>query len=221
MPNLTGNDANAIELTAFKGDVKTVVDFTVTVDWQSTPLVLDTTAAVTEDRVTLNGLALPGTAIKLTQGRGSGRVKVQEDGSFSVTLLLDTVGANDFTLQAQAQGYRRNDYRFSITRSLSKEAAIATLQQKVRDVVYTKLVNKPSAYTDAVVELSGQVSALDYAGGAPRFVLTTQSGDCYTVLCADLLGITDGQTLTLLGTLTGSLADGNQYPEATLAALLS
>ena len=221
VPNLTGNETNAIELTAFKGDAKTVVDFSVRVDWQTTPLALETAENVAEDRVTLSGLALPGTTVKLTQGRGSGRITVAGDGTFSVTLLLDRVGSNDFTLQAQAQGYHRNDYAFSVTRVQSDEAALAALQQKVRTVAYQKLVSRPSAYEGDVVQLAGQVSALDYANGSPRFLLTTQAGETYTVLCADLLGITDGQTVQLLGTLGGAAADGNPSPEVTLAALLS
>lgn len=221
VPNLAGGEANAIELTAFKGELKTVVDFTVMVDWQLSPLATETTGVVTADNVTLRGLTLPGSTVQLTQGRGSDSISVGADGTFSVTLLTSRVGANDFTLQVQSPGYHRNDYAFTITRAESDADAIARLQKKVRTVEYAKLISKPTAYEGKVVQLSGQVAAMDYVNGSPCFVLTAESGDSYTVLCTDLLTIMQGASLNLLGTLSGTVSEEDGYPTVALEAILS
>lgn len=220
VPNLT-DDTNAIELTAFKGEQKTVVDFSVTVDWQTTPLAMETTGVVTEDSTSLRGLTLPGSTVQLTQGHGSGTIAVGADGTFSVKLLTSQVGANDFTLQVQSPGFHRNDYTFSVTRAESGVDAIARLQKKARPVEYAKLVAKPAAFKGKVVQLSGQIAALSYVDGSPRFVLTTESGDSYTVLCADLLTITQGASINLLGTLSGTASEVDGYPVVALEAILS
>lgn len=221
VPNLTGDVANAIELTAFKGEQKTIVDFTVSVDWQTTPLAMEATGIVTSDSVSLKGLTLPGSIVTLTQGRGSGIIAVGEDGTFDVTLHPNQVGANDFTLQVLSAGYHRNDYAFTITRAESDADTIARLQKKVHTVEYTKLIGRPSAYKDKVITLSGQVTTLSNVDGSPRFVLTTENGDHYTVLCADLLTITQGASITLLGTLSGSVSEVDGYPLVALEAILS
>jgi len=219
VPTLAGGTSNAIELTAFKGEQKTVVSFSVTVDWQLSPVALNVPGTVTQDGVTVSGLTLPGSTVKLTQGRGNSSAAVGEDGAFSLTLVTTRAGANDFTLQVQAPGYHRNDYAFSITRAESGADAIARLQKKARVFDYSKLTARTAAYANKVVQLSGQVSSMSYADGVPRFVLTTDAGENYAVLCADLLHISQGAALNVLGTLNGTLSDG--YPVLTLEALLS
>lgn len=219
VPNLNGDEQNAIRLTVYKGDQKTVVDFTVTVDWQLSPLVLETVGDIAQDEVTLRGLTLPGATVKLTAGRGVGRITVGEDGAFTVTLRLTHLGENEFTLQAQAAGYHRNDVTLSVTRVESAADTIDRLQRLARSVPYEKLLARPAAYADRVVELGGTASKLRYQDGAPSFVLTTDSGDGYAVRCDNLLAVTQGMAIRLLGTLSGAVS-GDRYPEVTLGAIL-
>ena len=220
VPNLTGNAENQIDVTAFKGDLKNTVSFTVQVEWQSTPLALQTSGAVAADTVTLQGLALPGSSVKLTKGRGSKNIEVAEDGSFSVTLALPKVGANIFNLQVQSTGYRRYDYSFTVTRRETDADAMARLQKLVKSVTYAKLNAKPSAYADQVVQLSGKADTPRYGNGSPSFILTDESGNRYTVRCADLLKVTQDASVTLLGTLTGAVSAEDGLPEVALEVLL-
>ena len=220
MPTLTGNAENSIEIIAFKGDLKTVVDFTVTVDWLTSPVALQSAGEVEAEEVTLSGVVLPGSSVTLTKGKGAGRVAVAKDGTFRLRVLLPRVGQNDFILQSQTPGYRRNDYAFSITRKQAEADVVASLQKKVRTVGYSRLLAKPSAYADRVIAVSGVATALSYASGAPRFVLTTDAGECYTVLCDQLLRVTDSAAVALLGTLTGQTDDAG-YPTLTLEAFVS
>ena len=60
VPSLEGNAENDVEVLVYKDALQTVVDFTVTVDWQYAPLALETPGNVEADGVTLNGLVLPG-----------------------------------------------------------------------------------------------------------------------------------------------------------------
>ena len=221
MPGLEGNVDNAIEITAFKGDAKTVVDFTVTVNWLTSPVALQSVGAVEAQEVTLAGLTLPGSTVELTKGRGSGRVAVAQDGTFSLQLLLTRAGENAFTLQTQTPGYHRNDYSFTVTRKQAEADMVASLQKKVRAVNYGRLIAKPASYADRVVAVSGLATELSYASGSPRFVLTSDSGDCYTVLCDNLLRVSDGGSVSLLGTLTGETDDSAGYPTLTLEAFVS
>ena len=220
VPSLTGNADNAITLTAFQDDLKTVVRFTVAVQWQTAPLALETVDTVAAQSVTLRGLALAGSTVRLTQGRGSERIAVADDGQFSVQLMLGRAGANAFTLQVQADGFRRNDYSFSINRAVSQADQLAELQRKARAVEYQRVLSRTSAYEGKVVQLSGIASALSYGDGEPRFTLTTDAAEAYAVRCADLLGVQEGEPITLLGTLTGALTEDSGYPVLTLAALL-
>ncbi len=218
IPGLTGNEANLITLTAFKGEQMTVVTFTVTVDWQLTPLVLSPMTTTQEKTVTLTGLTLPGSTVKLTQGRGSSRIFVAEDGSFTITLILGRLGDNDFTLQAQATGYRRNDHTLTLTREASTQETLENLQKKAKPIPYESLTAKPQTYADRVVQLSGIASGLAYINGQPSYVLTTENDERYAVLCDDLLVIDDGSAITLLGTLTGEIHTTHGCPALTLAA---
>ena len=220
VPNLIGNTDNAIELTAFKDDQKTIVSFTVTVDWQLAPVVLAPIPTVEGKSVTISGLALPSSSVELTKGRGAKSISVGADGAFSTTLLLSRAGENSFTLQVQSAGYHRNDYSFTVTRTLSVDEALQTLTKKVRNPAYQKLVAKPSAYQDVVLQLSGTAQQLAYNSGSPSFILQGENGESYTVLCTDLLSVNEGAAVTLLGTLTGSLADGSGYPVLTLAVFV-
>ncbi len=220
VPGLTGDAANRIELTAFKGDLKTIVRFTVTVDWQRVPFALQS-APVTEGKtVTLRGLTLPDATVELTDGRGTGSIVVGDDGTFSVTLTLSRVGENAFTLQAQASGYHRTDYSFTATRVQSAAEVLAALRKTVRQTDYNKLAAKPAQYEGRVVELSGVASGLRYADGQASYVLTTNSGELYTVLCGDLLAVAEGAHVSLLGTLTGKTAGEGGYPTLMLAAYI-
>ena len=98
---------------------------------------------------------------------------------------------------------------------------VASLQKKVRAVNYGRLIAKPASYADRVVAVSGLATELSYASGSPRFVLTSDSGDCYTVLCDNLLRVSDGGSVSLLGTLTGETDDSAGYPTLTLEAFVS
>ena len=218
VPGLTGDAVNLIELTAFKGDQMTVGSFSVTVQWQLTPLALSPIASAQGKTVTLNGLTLPGATVKITEGRSTSRIVLGEDGAFTVTLNLGRLGDNSFTLQAQATGYHRNDHSLTITRLLSEAEAPDTLQKKVRTVAYARLTASPETYAGNVLQLSGTVGALFFEQGKAGFVLTTAQGDHYAVLCGDLLDVTDGASVTLLGTLTGELQPAGGNPMLTLAA---
>ena len=221
VPNLTGDAENQLEVTAFRGDTKTVVDFTVTVDWVSTPLILQPTDGVQGDEVTLLGLTLPGTTVALTRGRGTARIVVADDGTFQLTLKLPRVGDNAFTLQAQATGYRRSNVSFQVTRVLSEADTVQALLKQVKAADYAKLARNPDAYEGTVVRLSGVASALSYGDGSPRFTLTDASGAVYTVLCEDLLRVSEGAAVELLGTLGKAAETEDGSPTLTLGALLS
>ncbi len=218
VPGLTGNAENPIEIIAFKGDQMTVASFTVKVVWQLTPLVLSPTSQAEGKTVTLNGLTLPGASVKITEGRGTGRIIVGEDGSFRVTLNLGRMGENSFTLQAQAAGYHRNDHPLRITRLLSQAEALETLQKKAKAVDYARLTADPSTFAARVVQLRGSVGTLFYEQGKAGYVLNTEQGDAYAVLCGDLLGVAEGAPTSLIGTLTGKMHAASGCPALTLAA---
>lgn len=217
---LTGNAANLIELTAFKGDVKTVVRIGVTVDWQQVPFTLETAAHTDAKTLTLRGLTLPNASVKLLSGRGTGSIVVAEDGTFAVTLTLGRIGQNAFTLQAQAAGYHRTDYSFSVTRTQSADEALAALHKAARKTDYAKLTAKPALYARRVVSLTGVASQLRFADGQASFVLTSDAGARYAVRCDDLLAVTDGANVSLLGTLTGETSSAEGLPTLTLEAFV-
>ena len=211
---------NKLELIAYRGKDQTRISFEVTVDWQLTPMVLANRApAVESDTVTIEGLTLPGAKISLIRKSGTSNVTVAEDGSFSCEVKLKQAGENTFTLRALADGYKRNDMEVTATRLLSDEELLATLQGKVKTVSYAKLLKTPASFKGKVVQLTGTVGSLCNSGGQPRFTLTTDDGNAYIVLCSDLLAVHEGDTKTLLGTLTGELLDGSA-PAVTLALLL-
>lgn len=217
LTGLTGDAANLIELTAFKGDVKTILRFTVTVDWQSVPFALETVQTAEGRNVTLRGLTLPGATVKITAGRG-GAATVGEDGAFTISLTLPRIGRNDFTLQAQAEGYHRTDFSFSVTRLQSADESLAALQKTARQIDYAKLAARPAAYKGRVLALAGVAGSLCFTNGQACYTLTTDGGEMYTVLCSDLLAVSDGARVQLLGTLTGETYGEGGYPSLTLAA---
>ena len=219
-PNLIDDAENAMILTVSQGNAKTEASFTVKVDWQTSPLALETVGIVESDTVTLKGLALPGTTVQLTKGRGSNHITVDENGAFSVKLLLSRIGDNAFTLQAQANGYRRNTYPFTVVRAEGNGDIINRFQDKARAVDYAKLIAQPTTYRDKVVHLTGTASALTYGNGEPSYVLTTAESNCYHVRCDNLLAITQGNQIELLGTLTGETGTADGYPTLKQAALL-
>ncbi len=216
---LTGDAANAVEVAVYTDTLKTVVDFTVTVDWQNAPLALETPGIVEADHVTLAGLALPGSIVELTEGRG-GAISVAEDGSFSVKLSLRAVGANEFSLRVRAPGYHRNDYGFTVTRAESAAEADARLSKAAKSTDYGKLAADPAAYRDRIIAVNGAAGELSYVGGSPRFVLTDGDGNRYTVFCDDLLDITEGASVRIYGTATGETDMENGYPALKLILLL-
>lgn len=220
VPNLTGDADNPIELTAFKGERKTVVQFTIRVDWQRSPLALSQAAPTPDKTVTLAGLTLPGSTVQLIKGRGTERIVVAKDGSFSITLSLPRLGENAFTVQVQSPGYHRNDFALRITRTASDAALLESLQKLVRTVEYPKLLAKPAAYEGRVVQVSGIADSPDFAGGSPRFTLRAENGDAFTVLCENLLAIHPGAQLTVLGTLTGATVTDGANPTVTLALIV-
>lgn len=220
VPSLEGNAVNQMQFTAYKGDLKTVASFTVTVNWQDSPFVLEEPGTVESNNVTLKGLTLPNSTVTLTKGRGTSHIVVDDTGAFSMSLLLSQVGENSFTLQVQSTGYRRNTSTFTVTRAESQEDFLARLAKTVRTVIYEKLLANPSAYEDDVVLLSGEAGQLDYQAGAPRFVLTTAQGESYTVYAANLLEVYQGETLQLYGTLTGTADKVSGFPALTLEAIV-
>lgn len=220
VPNLKGNAENAIVVTATKGDLKTQLTGTVTVQWLDTPLALETVTESEAELVTVRGLTLPGTALTLTQGRAKGALTVAADGAFTLTLRLPRIGENAFTLRAQATGFRRAETAFVVTRVRSAVDTQTTLLKQVRTVDFARLTAKPAAFAGTAVQLSGTASQLDYADGSPRFTLTDAQGAAYTVLCDQLLAVREGDAVTLLGTLTGETDQNAGYPTLTLAALL-
>lgn len=220
VPSLEGNAVNQMQFTAYKGDLKTVVSFSITVNWQDSPFVLEATDAVQGNSVTLNGLTLPGSTVSLTKGRGSSHIVVDDSGAFSLSLLLSQLGENSFTLQVQSTGYRRNTSTFTVTRAESQEDLLARLAKAVRTVSYEKLLAKPSAYEGDVVLLNGEAGQLDYHAGTPRFVLTTAQGESYTVLAVNLLTVSQGEPVQLYGTLTGAADEVSGFPTLTLEAIV-
>ncbi len=218
LTGLEGDAANVVSLTAFKGELKTVVHFTVTVAWQRVPFALQSAPETEGNTLTLRGLTLPQATVKLTAGRGAGSIVVGEDGAFTVTLSLTRLGENDFTLQAQASGYHRTDYDFSVTRNQSADEALAALHKAVRATDYAKLCANPARFEGRVVELGGVASALRFADGQASFTLITDAGDAYAVLCDDLLAVSEGAQITLLGTLAGDTQGDGGLPVLTLAA---
>lgn len=220
VPNLSGNQSNQIEVTAFKGDLKTSVSFTVTVDWQYAPVSLETVGEIQADTVTLRGVVLPDSSVTLTQGRGSGRITVGADGTFTVTLALPRLGENAFTLRVQTTGYHRSDESFVIVRTQSAQEVLSRLQKQVKTVDYQKLIGNPAAYGDRVVRLQGAADTLAYNGGQPTFILTDTQGNRYLVHCDNLLSVSEGATVEVLGTLTGTLTSSDSLPELDLEALL-
>lgn len=220
VPGLTASGANTVELTAFKGDAKTVVTFAVNVDWQYTPLALAAARSAQGDTLALQGLTLPGATVKVTRGRAS-RVTVGEDGTFTLTLQLGRLGENAFSLQAQADGYHRYDMDLTVTRTQSAAETLAALQKAAkaaRATDYARLAAKPAAYAGRVLAVSGVASVLAYENGQASFVLTDAQGGRYAVLCADLLGVAEGGEVSLLGTLTGAVYGGDGLPALTLGA---
>ncbi len=220
VPGLTANGANTVELTAFKGDAKTVVSFAVKVDWQYTPLALSAARSTQGDTLALQGVTLPGATVKVTHGR-AGRVTVGEDGTFTLTLALPRLGENAFSLQAQAEGYHRYDLELTVTRTQSAAEMLAALRKAAKAAKatdYAKLAAKPAAYAGRVLALSGEAGALAYENGQASFVLTDAQGGRYAVLCADLLGVTEGGEVSLLGTLTGEVYGLDGLPALTLGA---
>lgn len=217
VPSLAADATNAVELTAFQGDAKTVVSFTVTVDWQVTPLALSAARSAQGDTLVLQGLTLPGASVKLTHGRAA-RVAVGEDGAFTLSLSLPRLGENAFTLQAQAEGYHRYDLNFAVTRTQSAAETLNALRKAAKATVYAKLAAKPAAYEGRVLALSGMADALRYVDGQASFVLADADGNLYAVLCADLLGVQEGGQVSLLGTLTGGVYGGDGLPALSLGA---
>jgi hypothetical protein len=217
LTGMTGNATNRIELTAFKGDVKTILRFSVTVDWKSVPFTLQTVQTAEGRNATLRGLTLPGATVKFTAGRG-GPITVGEDGAFTVSLTLARIGRNDFTLQTQADGYHRTDYSFSVTRLQSADEMLADLQKAAREIDYAKLTAKPAVYEGRVLALEGDAGSLRFDGGQASYTLTTDDGERYAVLCGDLLAVADGARVKLLATLNGDTYGEGGYPALTLAA---
>ena len=215
---LTGDAENVVTLTAFQGDQKTVATFTVTVDWQDTPLAVEQVSSVAEKTVTLQGLTLPGATVQLSRGKSAGRITVDENGAFSVTLRLNRIGENAFTLQALADGYHRTDFAFTVNREMTAEEAAQSLQKKARTVNYQKLSAKPSAYQGQTVSLRGTADALAYRNGVTSFVLTSEAGEHYEVLPGNLLAVRQGAQVALMGALTGELSAESGYPSLTLLA---
>lgn len=212
---LTGNEENPIELSASKDDKAAIVRFSVKVDWQSTPLVIaPLPASIQADSVVLRGLTLPGSKVTLLRKSSSTNLTVQEDGSFEYEISLRAIGELSFTVRAVAPGYRRTDTALALTRESSEQDQLDQLQKKVKSVTYEKLCSNPSAYEGRILRTEGTVAALSNPGGAPSFLLKTEDGSLYIYQCQDLLDIEPGQTVDVLGELTGQKA-AIQSPEFT------
>ncbi|MDD3412135.1 MAG: hypothetical protein PHY12_15125, partial [Eubacteriales bacterium] len=206
LPNLQDGVENDVTLSVWSGDSKNAVSFKVKVEWQSTPVALSRTGGTVEgDSVTLSGLTLPGAKVTLLRGSSSTNVKVAQDGSFTCTVKLSRVGENTATLRALADGYRRVDTALAFTRVVSAQEEMTALQKKVSSIAYAKLVLKPSSYKDKTVALSGTAEALAYENGQPRFNLRTGQDELYSVHCADLLSVREGEAVSLIGTLNGQV----------------
>ena len=68
------------------------------------------------------------------------------------------------------------------------------------------------------MQLRGSVGTLFYEQGKAGYVLNTEQGDAYAVLCGDLLGVAEGAPTSLIGTLTGEMHAASGCPALTLAA---
>ena len=87
------------------------------VQWQPTPIILSQTAGtVQEDRITLQGITLPGTKLQLIRKLETVSITVQKDGSFTYSVLLKKIGENTFTIRALAQGYKRTEVEATFIR---------------------------------------------------------------------------------------------------------
>ncbi|MCL1855954.1 MAG: hypothetical protein FWF86_09500, partial [Clostridia bacterium] len=117
MKNLTPDTNNEIIIFAYGNGSASTAACNVYVRWQPTPIVLSqTTGTVREDRMTLQGITLPGAKVQLIRKLETVSITVQKDGSFVYSPLLKKIGENTFTIRALAQGYKRTEVEVSITR---------------------------------------------------------------------------------------------------------
>lgn len=198
VPSLEGNAVNQMQFVAYKGDLKTVVSFSITVDWQGFAIRAGSSGRQGGQQRDPEGSDASGSTVELVKGRGSSHVVVDDTGAFSLSLLLSQVGENSFTLQVQSTGYRRNTSTFTVMRAESQDDLLTRLAKAAHTVTYQKLLANPSAYEGDVVLLSGEAGQLDYHAGAPRFVFTTAQGECYTVRAANSLSVSPGRNTAAL-----------------------
>ena len=218
---------NQVELTAFTTQEASVIRFTVSVQWQQTPLMLSQTSGdVQEDSVALNGVTLPGAKVQLIRRTGTNTIPLREDGSFTVAVSTKKLGENAFTIRALAPGYRREDTLVTLVRKFSPEEEVKALQKKVKAISYEALTQNPAAYRDQPVEYQGTVVTLANTNGQPLFLLDLGNGQYVLCLCDDLAAVDIGQSLHIVGTLLGEIhplqtrhAEGN-YPALRLNAMI-
>ncbi len=227
VPNLDTSAPNEVEVTAFDSASASTIRFSVAVDWQDTPLALSqTTGETAEESLTLRGLTLPNTKVQLVRRSGTATVPVAEDGSFTCQIPLKKVGVHTVSVTAQAAGYRRREVQVTLQRTGDPKSDTAALRRKVKSVNYEKLTQSPSAYEGKTVEYQGVVKALANEGGAPLFLLENAQGQGMLCLCENLLGVELGQTLSLIGALTGQSQSlqtrwaSGTYPTLKLLAVL-
>ena len=207
MKDLAADAENKIEIIAFEtqGPNTSTARFTVTVNWQATPLVISqTTGSVEGDTLFLTGQTLPGSRVQLDRGQNRiSNVSVAADGSFSCKVPMRKSGETKFAVLSTASGYRRTTAEGTVTRQPATSTVLSSLQNSIQDIPYETLLHNPGDFSGVSMQYEGTVTALANVSGRPCFLLTTSAEQSFAVFCADLLSMELGQSVHVLGTFSG------------------
>ncbi|MEG0995910.1 MAG: carboxypeptidase-like regulatory domain-containing protein [Clostridia bacterium] len=216
--NLNNGQPNELGIAVRLDKLTTELAFTVMVDWQQLPLVLSTLSATSyQDQFTVEGLTLPGAEVQVVKGGTTSSLTVDENGRFSILLTTKKDGNYKFTVRASMPGYRRAEQEGKIRRQTA-DAAI----KAAASIAYADLAKDPAPFADTTVLYAGTVIQLGYEHGQAMYLLELQEGARLLCLCASTAELTPGQSVRVIGTLTGQAETfGEQaYPVLTVSSLL-
>jgi len=168
---------NVLRIDAIDGGKYGVISMPVIMVKTAVPVALPTGEIITDlSLYTLYGRTLPEAVVTISEKKKATSIPVRADGSFAISIRLESAGHYTFTLTLTAEEYKKNTLPINIQRMMSQQERAESFRKEM------------SGISDSV--LPGVIADLLYINSRPVIVFDADNGERYLVeadnfLCID------------------------------------